>query len=415
MKVTFVYCAVGVAGFNANRPPCDREGSWIGHGVASVAASTIMYGHEVDLLDLRRLSGWAEFIERIQKNPADVYGLSVAPVDYPHALMAVYNIKTTVPKAKIIVGGIHPSIFPMQYDFTVIDTIVVGEGEVTFPKLLKEIDSLPRMVRGERPELDSLPYVARQLFDYDAEMLCNFTPDQKTPSITMIAGRGCPYHCNYCQPAENAVFGSPYRMRSPENVVWEMERLYETYLYKSVTFWDDTFTVSRKWVSEFCELWKETGIKSSIAVCSRADIICHNEDMVEQLSETGVDWFVIGLESGSQRLLDLIKKGTTIEQNMKAAEICRKHGIKIFGTYMYGLPTETREDSRMTFDMIQAINPEHKSPFWYTPIQGTGLYKICDDLDLIIDKDRGIERTGHFTPTLRGVDYEYITTLMRCE
>ncbi len=415
MKVTFVYCAVGVAGFNANRPPCDREGSWIGHGIASIAASTIMYGYEVNLIDLRRLSGWTEFIDQIKNNPADVYGLSVAPVDYPHALMAVYNIKTTVPKAKIIVGGIHPSIFPMQYDFSVIDTIVVGEGEVTFPKLLKEIDSLPRMVMGERPELDSLPYVARQLFDYDAEMSCNFTPGQKTPSITMIAGRGCPYHCNYCQPAENAVFGSPYRMRSPENVVWEMEQLYETYLYKSVTFWDDTFTVSRKWVSEFCELWRETGIKASIAACSRADIICHNEDMVEQLSEIGVDWFVIGLESGSQRLLDLIKKGTTIEQNMKAAEICRKHGIKIFGTYMYGLPTETRKDSRMTYDMIQAINPEHKSPFWYTPIQGTGLYKICDDLDLIIDKDRGIERTGHFIPTLRGVDYEYITTLMRCE
>jgi anaerobic magnesium-protoporphyrin IX monomethyl ester cyclase len=413
MRVTFIFCAVGIAGFNANRQPCDREGSWVGHGVASVAAATRKAGHEVDLIDLRQLSGWDAFIQRIEQYPADVYGLSVAPVDYYSALKAVFEIRTHVPAAKIIVGGIHPSIFPEQYtEFNVIDCVVTGEGEITFPELLNDINNLPKRIAGKKPDLDAIPWVARDLFDYPRELSCNFAPDQALPSITMLAGRGCAFKCAYCQPAENAVFGKPFRMRSVENVIDEMTYLYSKYSYKSVTFWDDTFTFLPAWVDEFCEQYKNSGINASIAACSRADIICRNEGMIEKMADAGVDWLVIGLESGSQRLLDLIKKGTTVEQNYEAVKICHKYGIKVFATYMYGLPTETPEESYQTAMMIQDTAPEFPSPFWFMPIQGTDIYNFCKERDLILHEDETIERTGVFVPRIKDVDYEFIKKLM---
>lgn len=411
MKVTLVYCAVGIAGFNPDRPLGDREGGWIGHGIASIGAQTKAQGHEVDLIDLRQLAGWEEFVVRIEANPAEVYGLSVAPVDYPSALQAVYHIKTTVPKAKIIIGGIHPSIFPEEYDYKVIDTVVTGEGEITFPKLLKNLNNLPKRIQGEKPDLDAIMWADRELFDYKRELSCNFAPDQKIPSITMIAGRGCPYHCNYCQPAENAVFGKPHRMRSAQDVIAELTQLKMRYDFQSITFWDDTFTFNRKWVMEFCDLYERTGINVPITVCSRADIICNNEAMVKRMAEVGVDWFVIGMETGSQRLLDLIEKGTTVEQNIRAGEICRKYGIKIFGTFMYGLPTETREESDATATLIARIAPELASPFWFNPIKGTKLYDYCVANDLLLEgsESRSVARTGMFRPAIKGVDYDHLT------
>jgi len=416
MHVCLVYVGIGVAGFNPNRPQGDREGSWIGHGIASVGAAAGHVGFEVDLIDLRQLSGWDELGMIIDRNPAQVYGLSVSAVDYYSALKTVYEIKTNAPGAKIIVGGIHPSIFPEQYDYQVIDTVVTGEGEITFVDLLRQIergDSLPKRVQGAKPDLDYIPWVNRELFDYRRELNCFFAPDQRIPSVTMIAGRGCPYKCAYCQPAENTVFGSPHRMRSVESVMGELQQLKQKYNFNSITFWDDTFTFNRQWVMDFCDIYEKSGITAAIACNSRADIVCNNEPMIERMADIGVDWLVIGLESGSQRILDLIQKGTTVEQNIRAVEICRKHGIKVFGTLMYGLPTETNYEVMATVSMIEMVQPAFTSPFWYTPIPGTRLYDYCMDNELILDgiEGRTIARTGVFLPSLKGVDYDFLADL----
>lgn len=416
MRMTLVFCHVGVAGMSANRPTGDREGSWIGHGAASVGAAAKAAGHEVDLIDLRRIGGWDVFAKTVRDNPAPVYGLSVSAVDHWHALKAVLIIKREHPESIVIVGGIHPTIFPGDYDYKVIDCVVQGEGEDAIVRLLARVAAgleLPRLYRGRKPDLDAIPWVDRELFDYRRELECNFTPDQGHPSITMLAGRGCPYKCAYCQPAESAVFGMPYRMRSPENVIEELIYLQDRYHYKSITFWDDTFTFKVPWVREFCDRYQQAKLPRSIVACSRADIICKHEGMIERLAEIGVRWFVIGLESGSQRILDLIKKGTTVEQNIESARICRKYGIKVFGTYMYGLPTETEQDALATARMIDEIHPEHGSPFWFTPIPGTDIYNYCATNDLILNSKRSIERTGVFEPTLKGPNYPYITKLMQ--
>lgn len=420
MNVCLVYVGVGVAGMAKNRLLGDLEGSWISHGVASIGACLKQAGHQTSLIDLRRLDGWQEMAEQVKAYPAEVYCLSVSAVDYHGALKAVLVIKQNAPKAKILIGGIHPTIFPYEYSFPVIDCVIQGEGEITVVKLVDALakgEAIPRWAIGEKPDLDAIPWVDRELFDYRNELACKFTLDQKLPAITMLAGRGCPYLCTYCQPAERAVFGNPYRMRSPENVVNELIALKERYHYKSITFWDDTFTFRAKWVKEFCDRYEAAGIGASIASCSRADIICKNEGMIERLAEIGVDWFVIGMESGSDRMLKLLKKGCTVEQNYEAAKICRKYGIKVFATYMYGLPTETNDEVLMTARMIDEIAPEHPSPFIFTPIKGTDAYTSCDKNDMILDgvRERTIERTGKFQPALKDVDYDFIARVIRGE
>jgi radical SAM superfamily enzyme YgiQ (UPF0313 family) len=414
MKVTLIYCAVAIAGFNDHRDKFDREGWVIGHGIASIGAAVKAAGHEVDLIDLRQLSGWEALGDQIRQNPAEVYGLSIGPADHDFRLEALYQIKANAPQAKIIVGGLPPTLFPEEYNYPTINTVVAGEGEITFPKLLEDIDHLPRFVQGEKPDLNKIPWVDRSLFDYKKEMAFSFAPGGPSPSVTMLAGRGCPYNCWFCQPAENAVFGTPYRLRSPYHVCSELTWLHREHHFKSITFWDDTFTVDRKWVDQFCSVYEKTGIGAEISACSRADIICRNEKMVQKLAEIGLKWMVIGFESGSQRLLDLINKGTTVKENYQAAQICRKYGIKVFATFILGLPTETTQETTKTIDMITDIQPDYAHPFWYVPIRGTKLYDLCKKNELILqDKDKhGISRTGVFRPTLQKVNYEFIREIM---
>jgi len=420
MKVTLVYVCIGVAGFNPHRERGDREGSWIGHGVASIGATLKAAGHQVDLIDLRQLGGWHDLAALVKANPSQVYGLSISPVDQLGAYLTVFTIKTTVPEAKIIIGGIHPTIFPEEYDFKVIDCVVQGEGELAMQYLVEDIAKgmpIPKKLQAKKPSLDALPWVDRELFDYSRELSCYFAPNQATPSVSMLAGRGCPYHCAYCQPAENAVFGKPHRMRSPENVIAELVMLKKRYDFKSLTFWDDTFTFNHSWVFKFCDLYEKENFGANISACSRADIICNNEDMIERMASIGIDWLVIGIESGNQRILNLINKGVTVEQNRKALQICRKYGIKAFATVMMGLPTETNREMEDTVRFINETNPEVVSPFWYVPIPGTKLYDFCKKNSLLLDDSpmKSPERTGKFVPTLKGVDYEHIRRLMPLE
>jgi radical SAM superfamily enzyme YgiQ (UPF0313 family) len=203
-------------------------------------------------------------------------------------------------------------------------------------------------------------------------------------------------------------------MRSPENVLEELFMLKLKYNYRSITFWDDTFTFNRKWLMRFADLYERSNIGAQIFACSRADIICNNEDMIARLAEIGVDWLVIGMESGSQRILDLIGKGTTVEQNIESARICHKYGIQVFATFMYGLPTETNAEVDMTNAMLDKAQVDFANPFWYVPIPGTNLYNYCTENNLLLHTDilgQTVERTGKFMPTLKGVDYAYLAKI----
>jgi len=163
---------------------------------------------------------------------------------------------------------------------------------------------------------------------------------------------------------------------------------------------------------EFCKKYKEKGFTEPFACQSRADIICRNEDMVKELASAGLFMFLIGFESGNQRVLNFLRKGTKVEHNIKAAKICRKYDIKVWANYMMGIPTETKEEVKDTVNMIRKIAPDVHSPAFYTPHPGSDLFDYCEKNDLSLIKGHAGYRRNPTEPKIKGVDYDFLNKMV---
>ncbi|MBN1456410.1 MAG: radical SAM protein, partial [Sedimentisphaerales bacterium] len=347
-------------------------------------------------------------------NAGQIVGITMMSVDYDAAVKAAEIIKQIKPASKVFVGGPHPSICPEELEpLLCIDHVVRGEAEITFPKMLNDIadgKTLPKVVEGRRLEnLDESPWADRDLFESQEEP---FVPFLEAPFVTLIAGRGCRYNCNYCQPAERIMFGKKVRRRSVTNVINELKYLHDRYHFNSFMIHDDCLTEDRQWVMEFCKQYKAEGFTQPFVVQSRADIICKHQDMVEALRNAGLKLCIIGFESGSDRVLEFLRKGCTRQQNLEAAQICRKLGIKIWANYMLGLPTETNEEVLETLSMLEQIRPYHCSPAFYTPHPGSDLFEIGKKMGIHLEMNHASYRRNTYEPKIKGPDYKFLAGVL---
>ena len=411
MKVALVYPGITDCGFHSLQ---GNEGSWMNHGLAILSSAAKRAGHEVRLLDLRRMTGWNDFARRAAESGAAVFGITVMSVDFDAAVKCARLVRRHCPAARIIAGGPHASICPEELTREAcFDAVVRGEGEITFPKLLADVSQggpLPRLVQGERlQDLDEGPWADRDLFQCPEAPFVAFLPP---PFVTLIAGRGCLYNCSYCQPAEKLIFGPKVRRRSVDNVVRELSFLRDKFRFNSFMIHDDCITEDRAWVMEFCRRLKAEGFEQPFVGQSRADIICRHPDMVDALYEAGLRLFIIGLESGSDRVLKFLRKGCTRRENLAAAKICRDRGIKIWANYMLGLPTETKEEVLETFSMLEEIQPYHCSPAFYTPHPGSDLFAWGRERGIHLVKTHRDYRRNSYEPKIAGPDYEFLVEIL---
>ena len=411
MKVTLIYPGITECGFNSLK---GNEGSWMNHGLAILSSALRAKGHEANLIDLRRLTGWEHFRQVVKDRAREVVGITMMSVDYNVGVTAAEIIKEIKPATKIFVGGAHPSICPGELErLQCIDCAIKGEGEITFPKLVDDLvngKSPPKVVDGYRLEdLDESPWADRDLFQCPEEP---FMPFLEAPFVTLIAGRGCKYNCNYCQPAERLIFGRKVRRRSVTNVIDELKHLNNRYHFNSFMIHDDCLTENREWVMEFCRQYKAEGFTQPFVAQSRADIICKNRDMVEALCEAGLSLFIIGFESGSDRVLKFLRKGCTRQQNLEAAHICKELGIKIWANYMLGLPTETKEEVLETLSMLKQIKPYHCSPAFYTPHPGSDLFEIGKKMGIHLITNHNSYRRNTYEPKIKGPDYKFLASIL---
>jgi radical SAM superfamily enzyme YgiQ (UPF0313 family) len=419
MKVTLIYA--GISGYGFKSLGKGMEAGWISHGLAHLSSAAKAKGFDVDLIDLRALSSWEHFREVFLERNPDVVGLTMMSVDYNPVMRCMDIIKEAKPATVTVVGGPHPTLMLEEVARnTKVDYIVTGEGEITFPKLLEAIErgSPPkeRVLIGERPHLDSLPFPDRDLFlqewrrwgyDLDSPEV-PFVEELPPPFLTIIAARGCKYNCSFCQPAERILFGKKVRSRSPQNIIEELKLLHKKYRFASFMFHDDTLTEDEEWVKEFCRLYKADGFTQPFFCQSRADLIVRHEEMVELMADAGCRGMFIGFESGSDRVLRFLRKGTTREMNLKAAKICRKYGISIWANYMLGIPTETKEEVMETITMLKEIDPDYYSPAFYTPHPGSDLYNYCIENDLSLITSHEQYRRNPTEPKIKGVDYGFL-------
>jgi anaerobic magnesium-protoporphyrin IX monomethyl ester cyclase len=418
MKVTLIYPGIGGKGFDSLGQGMDS--GWIGHGLAILAPCARQVGAEVDLIDLRALPGWEAVRSELQRRRPDVVGVSMMSADFNPAMRTLAIVRELNPRIRTCVGGPHPTIWPQEVqDSPLVDHVFIGEGEVTFPNALRKWmqgQEVPRMVPSVQPDLDAVPFADHGLFLTEWQRWgykldspeAPFVPELPPPFVTVIAGRGCMYNCSYCQPAERYIFGRRVRRRSVPNVLAELQELQQTYHFNSFMFHDDCLTEDRDWVVAFCQAYRQAGFTQPFFCQSRADIIVKNEDMVALMARAGLKGYLIGFESGSDRVLRFIHKGTKLWQNLKAGEICHRYGIAIWANYMLGLPTETEDEMRATIRMLKQIDPDYYSPAFYTPHPGSYLFDYCQEHGLSLITDHDSYRRNPTEIKIKGHDPDFL-------
>jgi len=424
LKATLVYPGIAGRGFQSLKQGMDA--GWISHGLASLSAAAKAEGFEINLIDLRALESWDHFREVLVERDPDVVAVTMMSVDYNPTCQVVTIAKAVNPEIVTVIGGPHVTI-ALEDSLRIpnVDYLVTREGEITFPKLLRAIETgnspAHRVLRGETPDLDTIPFSDRDLFldewhkwGYDVDSPeVPFVAELPPPFVTIIAGRGCLYHCTFCKPGEDYLFGRRTRKRSVDNVIEEIRTLVDSHHIASFMFHDDCLTEDRRWVIEFTEKYVAEGFTMPFFCQSRADIIAKHEDMVARMAMAGLRGYFIGFESGSDRVLQFIRKGTTVEQNLQAARICRKYGISIWANYMMGLPTETKEEVMATVRMMKDIDPDYYSPAFFTPHPGTDLYDYVVEHNLSRITDYNSYRRNPNEPKIKHQDYEFLQWAMK--
>ena len=416
MHVTLIFPGVSLPGFDSFKKKPTIDANFIDHGLASVSASAKVRGHTVDLIDLRALRGWEHFRAEVRRRTTRVWGLTSWSLHYPDVVRAIRILKEEHDDAIVVVGGVHATVQTRQVAANhLIDHVITQEGEITFPRLLDRLaagEPADRILVGESPDLDEIPWVDRDLFDISGELVTPMVSSLPTPFVTLNAGRGCPFKCNFCQPAERAVFGNRARMRGQRSVVDELRFLKGRFRFRSWMAHDDLFFINHRWTREFCAQYRAAGFTEPFICQMRADLICRYADVVREMAEAGLAWAMIGFESGSQRILDLFEKGTTVEENLRAAGICRDYGVKIWANVIFGAPTETRAEVMDTVRMIWRIAPDHLSSSFFTPTPGSGMGEVLEEQGLtVVDPFSGSCRTPN-AAKIRGVDYAWLTRAM---
>jgi radical SAM superfamily enzyme YgiQ (UPF0313 family) len=222
--------------------------------------------------------------------------------------------------------------------------------------------------------LNEIPLPARDLLDMEKYM-GTWKENIGFRVTSVISSRGCPFPCKFC---DNTTFGGKIRFMSPSRMVEKMKILYDRYGAEMVYFEEDLFTVNRKRVLEFCSLVEKELPGKMWAAQSRVDTI--DQEMLRRMKRAGCDNLIFGVESGSQKILDILGKGFTVEQIENAFRWVKEAGIKAGMFLLLGVPGETQEDIEMTKRMIEKLEPTYIDVSLLTPIPGTEIYEMTKHL-----------------------------------
>ncbi|HIH13861.1 MAG TPA: radical SAM protein [Nanoarchaeota archaeon] len=361
-------------------------------GLAYLAAVLEAKEHKVLILD-----GWVQDLNSdfLKKTIADfkpaMIGLTGLTVNIKGVFAMAEEIKKEFPKIPIIFGGPHASMAPERtlQDVSAIDIVCVGEGEGTILDIIdylhgeKTLEEIPGIyyrqanavvstgLRELISDINQLPPPARHLLP-----IGSYTASPKEhksfPGTDVITSRGCPYACAFCF---KQVFGNKYRTHSPEYVISEIKFLIKNYSIKDIFFRDDTFTVDYERVKKICELIKKENIHITFTTLARVDRL--NYELLKLMKEAGCWKILLGIESGNQKSLNLLRKGITLNQIEETVKNCRNLGIETDGFFMIGIPGETKEDAKNTINFAKRLKLDFAQFYICTPYPGTYLYEIA--------------------------------------
>ena len=407
MKIAMI--ELGVT--NADSIP-DVTFSWHNHGIAMLVTIARQKGYDVDFFNLKEFSSFHDFLAKPWKD-YDMAAISAMSSDLPQLDVVTRAIKLTNPGCFIIVGGIAATATEWSLlENYFIDLIIKGDGEIQLFEQFERFGELgayrSRNLIKPVADLDSLPFIDRDIYKNPLERNVDGWGD--SPMATIITARGCPFNCKFCQPAERNHFGAKVRRRSPQNVIAEIVQLTQNYDPQFLVFYDDSFAYDKKWLKEFIGYYTNIGLP--FLASARADFICKNPKIIESLAEVGMTVCSVGFESGSDRILKMIDKGTTVKQNYEAADILDSLGVKIFANIMYGFPTETKDEQLETLKLCEYIKkyPSMISPAYFTPFPGSYLGEECINKGISLIGNNNYVRYGR--DKIAGIDYNFLDSFV---
>lgn len=364
-------------------------------GILYVAAYLKKNGVDVQVVDL------ASIPEEHWYFPiGDIYGISCVSPQFIYARKIVNLLRERQKDALLVVGGVHPTSLPMEtLRDTVFDIAVIGEGEETMleialgksqPDILgiyykKNNSIIGNKRRPLRTNLDELPFPARDMIDtfsYRRVDVMEYLGKPKNNcELTMITSRGCPYNCIFC--SQQLMTESKCRFVSASRVLEEVEELISKYDVGRINFVDDMFTVDKRRLNEICKGLKAFGVEWQCL--TRADDL--DLDMYKTMAECGCVGVTFGIESGSQKILDIAQKRITVEQNRKGIKIAKKAGLKVRSQLMVGLPGEDDQTIEETRQFILSAPSDVWSIHIFVPFPGCKVWRESEKYNFYIDKN----------------------------
>lgn len=356
-------------------------------GLLYLSAYLKQEGYAVEIFDAT-FHSLADFEAHLQARRPSVVGL------YTN-LMTKFNVLKMIAAchavgARVVLGGPEPASYAAEYLARGADVIVVGEGELTLVDLISRrfqgLDQVPGiafldddgavLTTPSRPyiaHLDDLPFPDREAIDLERYVRV-WKDNHGLGSVSLICARGCPFHCQWCS---HAVYGHTHRRRSPANVADELEHLLARYQPDQVWYADDVLTIHRRWFLEYAKLLKERNLKAPFECISRPD--CLDDNVITALKEMGCYRLWIGSESGSQRVLNLMKRGTQAEDVRTKTRLLQQAGIQVGMFIMLGYEGEQLADLDATTEHLKEANPDVFLTTVAYPIKGTAYYNQVHD------------------------------------
>lgn len=367
---------------NEKRPPL---------GMGGLMSLVRNEGHNIFFVD--NYLNPSNFIEEgyLQKKEIDFVAIHANTICYRDTIRMFNEIdnlrKRGLWKGKMIVGGPHTSVALDSIPIFV-DYVVQGEGERSILKIINgEVEG--RLINVERmKDLDFLPFQPWDIFSqlpYDFSCLWM---DVK-PVFTMNTSRGCPFHCTFC--SVDSIWGDRCTLFSADRIISEIEYLIKTFGAKGIYFREDNFTLNLKRTREFCENMIKRNFRIPWACETRVDALC-DEEVVKLMHRAGCGAVYLGVESCSQRILNLLNKRISVEHVERALRLCRKYQIKTYCSLLAGVPGETYEDYLLTQKCMKQMKPFRyvfnvfvgiPCSSLYRSILENNQYEYMDDLGLV--------------------------------
>lgn len=356
---------------------------------------------------IRDYSQGGNFEVDLKEFQPDFLVANIATPTFQSDMMAIKLAKDINPSICTIVKGAPFLTYNTNtiYENPFIDYVIIGEAEFTLKEILEGVpdneilgicyrENFQPIKNEKRPfieNLDELPFPARHLVDNSIYR----RPDNGKVQAVVKVARGCPFHCFFC--LATPVSGAKVRKRSPENIVAELKECVEKYNIRNFLFWSDIFNLDREWTLELCKKIIESGLKITWSSNTRADTM--DDEMAKMMYKSGCRLVSIGVESGSQKMLDNIGKKITLDNIRNTVKILKKNKIKIYNYFVIGLPWETEETVEETIKFAIELDSNFISFYTATPLPGTKYFAYAM-LNKLVEGNLDF-RSAYYEPVVR--------------